>query len=659
MIRFITVLGFLVISCAVRAAENPLLLLQDPTLSKTQIVFEYGGELWEVPRAGGQAHVLASGLDLLSGPMFSPDGSMVAFTGTYDGNTDVYVVPVTGGEPRRLTYHPGLDVAVGWTPDGKRVLFRSRRYSYSDPDQLFTVAATGGFPKPLPLPEAETGAYSADGSQIAYIPGFQWEPFWKGYKGGQHTEVWIANLSDSSVVKIPGENANANDAMWVGNTVYFLSDRDGPITLFAYDTDSGKVRRVIDNHGFDITSASAGPDGIVYSQFGQLYIYDLATGTTHAVPVTVSGDLPQLRPRFENVSKQIVGLDISPNGVRAVFEAHGDIFTVPTKDGSIVNLTHSSGVMDRSPTWSPDGKSIAYFSDRDGEYDLYLSPQDGVGPVRKVALGQTDAYYQPPRWSPDGEKLVFADQKLNLWYVDLKAGNPRLVHVDSSADGNFEPDWSADNRWLVYSKTMTNNLHAVFVYSLADSQSHQMTDGTSDCLHAVFDPSGKYLYFTSNTDALGVNGSLDTLEHPTSAHVYALALQAVTPSPVAPQAGFEKGAAASGSGKGAPAGGQAGASHGGEGESGGAGGAEAASAGKKASAGNSGSSKSAPPRPAAPRVAIDFRDIGSRAVPLPIPAANYVGLQPGPAGPAGPPQAEGPAGTGGAAGPEAGAGPTG
>jgi tricorn protease len=653
MLRFIAAIGFLMISCAVRAAENPLLLLQDPTLSKTQIVFEYGGELWEVPREGGEAHVLASGMDLLGGPIFSPDGSMVAFTGTYDSNTDVYVVRVTGGEPRRLTYHPGPDVAVGWTPDGKRVLFRSKRYSYSDPDQLFTVAATGGFPKELPLPEAETGAYSADGSQIAYVPGFQWEPFWKGYKGGQHTQIWIASLSDSSVVKVPGENANANDAMWVGDTVYFLSDRDGPITLFAYDTDSRKVRRVIDNHGFDITSASAGPGGIVYSQFGQLYIYDLGTGTTHPVPVTVSGDLPQLRPRFENVSRQIVSYDISPNGVRAVFEAHGDIFTVPTKDGSIVNLTHSPGVMDRSPTWSPDGKSIAYFSDRDGEYDLYVSPQDGVGPVRRIALGQTDAFYQQPHWSPDSEKLVLADQKFNLWYVDLKAASPRLVHVDTSADGAFEPDWSADNRWLVYSKSMANNLHAVFVYSLADGQSHQMTDGASDCLHAVFDPNGKYLYFTSNTDALGVNGSLDTLEHPTSVQVYALALQAETPSPVAPEAGFEKAASASASGKGAPAGGEEAASGVREGASGGASEADHAGGGEKDSTGKAGSSRSAPPRPAAPRVAIDFRDIGSRALALPVPPANYVGLAVGPAGPpspAGPPGAAGPAGPVGAAG---------
>ena len=638
MLRHVAAIAFLLLCCAARASDNPLLLLQEPTLSRTQIVFAYGGELWEVPRAGGQAHVLASGMDLLDGPIFSPDGSMVAFTGTYDSNTDVYVVAVTGGEPRRLTYHPGPDVAVGWTPDGKSVLFRSKRYSYSDPDQLFTVAVTGGFPKELPLAEAEAGAYSPDGSHIAYVPGFQWEPFWKGYKGGQHTEIWIARLSDSSVVRVPNEDANANDAMWVGNTIYFLSDRDGPITLFAYDTASKSIRRLIDNRGFDITSASAGPGGIVYSQFGQLHIFDLATGKTRGVPVTVSSDLPQLRPRFEDVSKRVVSYGISPHGVRAVFEAHGDILTVPTKDGSIVNITHSPGVMDRSPSWSPDGKSIAYFSDRDREYDLYISPQNGIGPVRKIALGQTDAYYQPPKWSPDGEKLVFADQKLNLWYVSLKSATSKPVHVDADADGNFEPDWSADSRWLVYTKSMPNNLHAVFVYSIADGHSHQVTDGASDCLHAVFDPNGKYLYFTSNTDALGVNSDLDTLERPASLHVYALSLQAGTPSPIAPEAGFETAESKGSSGEAESASGR---------ESSGSGtsaspapalaGASARASGR-ASARGSASARtpaSAPAREAIPRVEIDFRDIESRAVALPIRPANYVGLETGPAAPAG------------------------
>ena len=224
--RILLAMAFALAACSsAGAAERAL--LGDPAMSKTQIVFDYGGELWSVPRSGGQAHVLASGMDLLAEPIFSPDGSQIAFTGTYDKNTDVYVIPAAGGQPRRLTYHPDPDIAVGWTPDGRSVLLRSHRYSFSDPNRLFAVPATGGFPAELPLPSGEMGSYSGDGSHIAYVPGFQWEPYWKGYKGGQHTEIWISRLADASTVRIANLNSNESDPMWVGGKVYFLSDRDG------------------------------------------------------------------------------------------------------------------------------------------------------------------------------------------------------------------------------------------------------------------------------------------------------------------------------------------------------------------------------------------------------------------------------------------------
>lgn len=577
------------------ATAQPLLLLRYPTLSKTQIAFEYGGELWEVPRAGGQAHVLASGMDMLTKPIFSPDGSMIAFTGTYDGNTDVYVVPASGGEPRRLTYYPGPNVAVDWTPDGKAVLFRSHRYSYSDPDQLFTVPVAGGFPQELPLPMAEEGSYSADGTHLAYVPEFQWEPFWKYYKGGQHTQIWLARLSDSSVVRIPDLNANESDPMWVGNTVYFLSDRDGPITLFAYDTGTGQVRRVIDNTGFDITSATAGPGGIVYSQFGQLHVYDFASGQSRPLAVTVSGDLPQLRPRFINVSKQITDAAISPSGVRALFETNGDILSVPTRHGSFVNLTHSPGVMDRDPAWSPNGRSVAYFSDRDGEYDLYIRDQNGTGTPRRISLGQKDAFYYGLTWSPDSRKLVFGDQKLNLWYVDLTARDPHPVKVANNGYAtlqHFHPGWSPDSRWIAYSRVMPNYLHAIFIYSLADGRSQQVTDAASDCRDPVFDANGKYLYFTSSTDTALTSGlwEMTGMERPVTRYVYAATLVPGTPSPLAPNAGFEH----SGSG-------------------------------------STGHVDGKTPKTAV-NVAIDFTGLQARAVPLPITAANYVGLAAGKSG---------------------------
>ncbi|MDE2273401.1 MAG: PD40 domain-containing protein [Gammaproteobacteria bacterium] len=584
---------------AAEAAANPLLLLRDPTMSKTTIVFEYGGELWAVPRGGGQAHVLATGMDLLAQPIFSPDGSEVAFSGTFDHNTDVYVVPVTGGQPERLTWHPDPDIAVGWTPDGKDVLFRSHRYSYSDPNQLYTVPVSGGFPTELPLSMAESGSYSPNGSRIAYVPDFQWEPFWKGYKGGQHTQIWIAQLSDSHTIRIPDLDSNENDPMWVGNTVYFLSDRDGPITLFSYDVNTGKVAKLINNTGFDITSASAGPGGIVYSQFGQLHIYDFATGQTHAVSVTVNGDLPQRRPYFQDVAKQLMNPGISPNGVRAVFQAHGDILTVPTKHGSVVNLTHSPGAMDRDPAWSPDGKSIAYFSDRDGEYDLYVRPQDGVGAVRRIALGQDDAFYYDLRWSPDNDKLVFSDQKDNLWYVNLKAGNSAPIKITTSSfENQFNASWSPDSRWIAYTAMLPNFSNAVFIYSLADGTNHQLTDGSSDCEYPAFDANGKYLYFAASTDyGPSRDFDLSAYAHPVLYQVYVATLQAGTASPVAPEAGFD---AAPPAGSNTPA----------------------------AKSSNQDKNKEKKP----PEVKIDFAGLASRAVPLPIKPANYAGMTVGKSG---------------------------
>lgn len=580
------------------------LLLSEPTMSKTQIVFEYGGQLWTVPRDGGQAHVLASGMDLLSKPLFSPDGSMVAFSGTYDKNTDVYVVPATGGQPRRLTFHPEPDVVAGWTLDGKSILFASHRYSFSDPFQLFTVPVAGGFPTRLPLPAGLAGSYSPDGSRIAYVPNFQWEPFWKDYKGGQHTEVWVARLSDSATERIPSPDSNASDPMWVGHTIYFLSDRDGPTTLYAYDTASRQVKRVIDNTGFDITSASAGPGGIVYSQFGELHIYDFATGTTHSVPVTVAGDLPQRRPHFQDVSKDLTAGDVSPSGLRAVFEAHGDILTVPAEHGSPENLTHSPGAMDRSPAWSPDGQLIAYFSDRAGEYDLYIRHQDGSGAVRHIPLGQDDAFYYAIRWSPDSKKLLFTDQKLDFWYLDLTQASPRAKKFGAD---DFDPlhdpraRWSPDSRWIAYTRVGPNYLHAIYIYSLADGSTHQITDGTSDCTDPVFDANGKYLYFTSSTDVGLAAGWLDMtqLERPVTRQVYAATLRADLPSPIAPRSGYEQTSAT-----------------------------QTGQAGEKDQKKNrKGKAASAPQKP--PTVTIDFQGLASRAVPLPIPAANYVGLEAG------------------------------
>jgi tricorn protease len=605
-------LSVLFASALTFSADSGPLLLQSPTLSKTQIAFAFGGDIWIVNRAGGDAQRLVTGTGLLSDPHFSPDGSMIAYTGNYEGNLDVYVVAAAGGEPRRLTFHPGEDVAIGWTPDGKSVLFRSHRLSYSDPNQLFTVPVEGGFPTALPLPMAQDGGYSPDGSHLAYSPFFQWEPDWKQYRGGQTTPIWIADLSDSSIVKVPRDNSNDRSPMWIGDKVYFLSDRNGPVTLFEYDPKSQQVKQLIKNEGFDIKHASAGPGAIVYEQFGAIFLYDLHSGKTKRVNITVNGDMPQVRPHFEKVEKQIHNAQISPTGARAVFEAHGEIFTVPAEKGDVRNITNSPTVADRDPAWSPDGKSIAYFSDESGEYALHISAQTGLGPVTKIDLGKPPSFFYSPTWSPDSKKITYADKRLNVWYVDLEEKTP--VHVDTDLyDGaNFNTVWSPDSKWLAYTKQLDNHMHTVFVYSLETAKATQITDGMSDALFPDFDKNGKYLYFTASTDiGLVAAGDMSAIDRPVTRSVYVVVLKKGVASPLAPESDEEKSAE--------------------EKKKEGADATKEAS-GDKATADKSKESaeekdKEKPKEP--PKVEIDFDGIGQRILVMPIPARNYFGLSAG------------------------------
>ncbi len=317
-------------------AEKPL-LLQKPTVSGTQVAFVYAGDLWIVGREGGDAKRLTTGIGLETDPIFSPDGALIAFTGEYDGNLDVYVVPATGGVPKRLTYHPGVDAAVGWTPDGKQVLFRSGRNSYSRFNRLFTVPVEGGFPSELPLPMAEQGSYSPDGARLAYVPFWNRRTVpnayiaWKRYRGGLAPVIWIAQLSDSTIERVPHTDSSDFNPMWVGDKIYFLSDRNGPVTLFAYDLASKKVTQVLRNGGPEVKSASAGPGVMVYEQFGSLHLLDLKTGHERKVEVRVAGDLLSVRPHFDNVGNHLRNAAISPTGARAVFEARGEIITVPAE----------------------------------------------------------------------------------------------------------------------------------------------------------------------------------------------------------------------------------------------------------------------------------------------------------------------------------------
>jgi tricorn protease len=530
-------------------AQKPL-LVQKPTLSRTAIAFVYAGDLWLVGRDGGDARRLTTGAGIETDPAFSPDGSRIAFTGEYDGNFDVYVIPSSGGQPRRLTYHPGVDRVVGWTPDGKSVLFRSDRSSYSRFNKLFTIPVTGGFPTELPLPMAEQGSFSPDGSRLAYVPFWNRRGVpntyisWKHYRGGKASPIWIARLDDSSIEKVPRKDSNDFNPMWVGDKVYFLSDRDGPVTLFAYDTQSKQVSRVLDNTGLDIHSAAAGEGAIVYAQFGSVHLFDLKSGKSQPVDIRVAGDFPGLRPRFEKVDKQIRAARLSPTGVRAVFEARGEILTVPVKKGDVRNLTNTPGAAERDPAWSPGGKWVAYFSDESGEYQLHLRDQRGQGEPRKIRLGDPPSFYYHPVWSPDGKKIAYTDKRLGVWYVDLASEKNTRVDTDTydSPVRALDPVWSPDGRWLAYTKQLKNHLRAVFVHSLETGKSHQVTDGMSDARFAAFDKNGKYLYFTASTDVGPTTGWLDmsSINRPVTRSVYVVVLRKDLPSPVPIESDEEK-----------------------------------------------------------------------------------------------------------------------
>ena len=536
------------LSVSVVAWASSPLLLQKPTLSKTHIAFSYAGDLWLVPREGGEARLLTSGSGFKTDPVFSPDGSKIAFTGDYDGNVDVYVIPATGGVPRRLTHHPAVDEVIGWSADGKQVLFRSVRNSYSRFDRLFTVPLEGGLPRELPLPMAEFGAFSPDGKHIAYVPVDNNRRLsaigWKRYRGGRASRVWIANLSDLSLVQVPRETSNDGNPMWMGEKVYFLSDRNGPFSLFSYDSKSKKVEQALPGNGADIKSAAAGPGAIVYEQFGSLSLFDPVTGKSKTVSVTVPADLPNVRPHFKKVESEIETARLSPSGARAVFEAHGEVLTAPAEKGDIRNLTSTPAVMERDPAWSPDGKWVAYFSDESGEYQLFLKNPDGMSEPKKISLGAQLSFFYGPTWSPDSKKIAFTDKRLNLWYVDLAKGAPVKIDTDNydAPNRSLDPVWSPDSRWVAYTKRLVSHMHAVFAYSLEQGKSLPLTDGLSDARYPAFDQKGQYLYFTASTDAGPTTGWLDlsSINRPVTRSAYLMVLRKDQPSPLAPESDEEK-----------------------------------------------------------------------------------------------------------------------
>jgi tricorn protease len=532
------------LACAYAWGASPL-LLRNPALSRDRIAFVYADDIWTVPREGGEARRLTSNGSVADGPFFSPDYSQLAYSTHEHGISSVYVMSADGGTPRRLTWEPTGCRAVGWTPDGKSVLFASAHLSHSAYLRLFRINADGvGAPEVLPLPSASAGSLSEDGRTLAYVPVLQWQPAWKHYRGGQTTSVWLADMKSLEVEKVPRDNSNDFNPVWVGGTVYFLSDRDGPVSLYSYDSRSHQLQRILENHGFDLKTLNAGPGGLVYEQFGSLHLYDLSARQERAVPVTIQGDLPNLAPKLTHIiPPEVQNLAVSPSGARIVAEAHGDIFTFPAEKGEIRNLTATSNAAERDPAWSPDGKSIAYFSDASGEYQLYIRDQDGLHPPKVIDLGPDPSFFYTPRWSPDSKRIAFMDKHLRIWYVEVAGGRP--FKVDTGVRGGFnlplEYAWSPDSQWLVYTRDLESQMHALFLYSIATHTSKQITDGMSNAAHPVFDHNGRYLYFTASTNNGPSDAGIDlsSLDRATTSSVYVIVLARDSVSPVPPESDEE------------------------------------------------------------------------------------------------------------------------
>ena len=540
-IRALALIALAILSATSAFAQIDARMFRQPSVSKEQIAFVYAGDIWLVAKKGGAAFRLTSSPGEESFPRFSPDGTKVAYSASYDGNVDVFVVPAAGGEPLRLTYHPMGDRVIGWTPDGTRVLFASGRESgrqrYS---QFFTIGLGGGLPEKLPIPYGEFGTYSPDGKQFVYMPMSQDFRNWKRYRGGWAPDLMLFDLKTFATKNITTNPANDAQPMWRGNAIYFLSDRGANErnNIWMHDVSRGTSRQVTDLTDFDITFPSIGPDGIVFQAGGRLYLLDLASEKTSEVSVHVVTDNTTLRPRTAKAESLIHSAAVSPTGKRAVFEARGDIFTVPAEFGAIVNMTRSSGVADRYPRWSPDGKTAAYWSDRSGEYELTLRAIDGAAPERKVSsLGAGFRY--APHWSPDSRKMAFIDQAMRIRIYDLDAN--RMTPIDQSPDWishpgleTFKMQWSPDSRWLTYARPTSSANSAIFLYDTKNAKLHQATTGYLNDTQPTFEPEGKYLFYASDREFDPVYGSFDnTWTYPNPTKLVAVPLRRDVKSPMA------------------------------------------------------------------------------------------------------------------------------
>ncbi|MBN2638706.1 MAG: PD40 domain-containing protein [Bacteroidales bacterium] len=526
---------------------NDNLLCRFPTLHNNTIVFEAAGNLWKVSRDGGIASRLTNdpGYDMM--PRFSPDGKTIAFTGQFEGNVDVYTIPANGGKAKRLTYHSDVvkkaptrwgpdNMVVTWTPDGKDIVFLSRRNTWNSWfGQLFQISDKGGLPSQLPLPKGGVLSYSPDGSKIAYNRIFRNFRTWKRYKGGLAQDIWIYDLKTHKIDQLTHWKGTDTYPMWYKNTIYFASDRGSNqrLNIWAYNTNTKTFRQVTHFKDYDVDWPSLGNNGIVFQNGGSLYVLDLPSEQLHKLSVTVPDDGTYTRSRWVNAAKMIRSFDLAPNGKRALFGARGDLFTVPAKHGPTRDLTQTSNAQEQYPAWSPDGKWIAYQTDASGENNLAIRPSDGENSQTYVTHFKSGYFYNP-LWSPGSNKLAFSDNDHVLWYVNIDGKNPVRIDQDP-VNPILDYSWSPDGQWIAYSKTNKSGIQQIYFYSLKENKTFKVSQGMNSDWNPVFGPDGKYFYFVSarheNPTFSETEFNIATLKMD---GIYVATLQTTEKSPFAP-----------------------------------------------------------------------------------------------------------------------------